>query len=313
MKCDSRNSIPVVHVAICLARKEEPDRTPYGYYAVLAFCYGLAMVCSTAALRHIPYPMQVVGKSAKPIPVMLLAVLIGRKRYTPQRYIFVTAIVTGVVLFVFNPNKTTSTGDDKNPVMGYILLATSLTMDGLMGAVQERVRTVGNPSPFNMMCSTNKWAVGYLGTYVLLQGEYCRFYGFVERNLDVLWLLAIVVLATTIGQIFIFYMITSFGSLSCSIVTTSRKFLTVLFSLIVHQHALAAQQWVGLVIVFGFLFADAYFDNHKKHTPDDEDPENGQAEIDADEKDGKVSSVLIKEDHGQPQEMEALNGKPAAQ
>lgn len=243
---------------------------------------------------------------------MLLAVLIGRKRYTMQRYIFVTAIVTGVVLFVFNPNKTTSESGDKNPIIGYILLGISLTMDGLVGAVQERVRSVGMPSPFNMMCSMNKWAVGYLGTYVLLEGEYCKFYGFVERNLDVMWLVATVILATTIGQIFIFYMITSFGSLSCSIVTTSRKFLTVLFSLIVHQHALAVQQWIGLVIVFGFLFADAYYGKHTHSKPDENggDVENGNEKIDTDE---KLGSVVIKETDGQPQELEALNGKPTTQ
>lgn len=79
--------------------------------------------------------MQVVGKSAKPIPVMILGVLIGRKSYPMKKYFFVFLIVVGVVLFMFKDNASNNQIDSSFGI-GEILLLLSLTMDGLTGAVQ---------------------------------------------------------------------------------------------------------------------------------------------------------------------------------
>ena len=48
------------------------DSTPMTYYALSAFTYLTAMVSSNKALLWVNYPTQVIGKSCKPIPVMLL-------------------------------------------------------------------------------------------------------------------------------------------------------------------------------------------------------------------------------------------------
>ena len=52
---------------------------------------------------------QVVGKSCKPIPVMILGVLIGRKRYPALKYLFVLCIVLGVALCMYKDGKTAKT------------------------------------------------------------------------------------------------------------------------------------------------------------------------------------------------------------
>lgn len=55
------------------------DGTSTMYYVLSALTYLLAMVCSNMALRFISYPTQVIGKAGKPIPVMILGVLLGRR------------------------------------------------------------------------------------------------------------------------------------------------------------------------------------------------------------------------------------------
>ena len=60
-------------------------------------------------------------------------------------------------------------------------------------------------------------------------------------------------------QHFIFVTITTYGPLMCSIVTTTRKFFTVLASVMVFGHALFAHQWLGTVLVFGGLLLDTLF------------------------------------------------------
>lgn len=92
------------------------------------------MVSSNMALRWVAYPTQVVAKSAKPIPVMILGVLIGRKSYSLQKYLFILLIVVGVVLFMYKEGQTTKASE--NSGLGEILLILSLSMDGLTGAIQ---------------------------------------------------------------------------------------------------------------------------------------------------------------------------------
>jgi len=57
----------------------------------------------------------VIGKSIKPIPVMLLGVLLARKRYPAVKYLFVLLIVIGVILFMYQPKH----GDSTDHVLGW--------------------------------------------------------------------------------------------------------------------------------------------------------------------------------------------------
>lgn len=117
--------------AISSIRSEPEDKTHYGYYICVSITYATAMVASNMALQWISYPAAVIGKSAKPIPVMILGVIIGRKSYSIQRYFFVFTIVIGVALFLL---KTDKLGQSKNLIgWGEALLILSLTMDGLTG------------------------------------------------------------------------------------------------------------------------------------------------------------------------------------
>lgn len=77
-----------------------------------------------------------VGKAAKPIPVLILGVLIGRKSYPIRKYLFVFLIVLGVVLFMYKDQAKKTSDESAGLGFGELLLLLSLTMDGLTGAVQ---------------------------------------------------------------------------------------------------------------------------------------------------------------------------------
>lgn len=77
------------------------------------------------------------GKAAKPIPVMILGVLVGHKSYPMKKYLFVLLIVVGVVMFMYKDQVKKTVADDSSTFgIGELLLLLSLTMDGLTGAVQ---------------------------------------------------------------------------------------------------------------------------------------------------------------------------------
>lgn len=112
------------------------DKTHRLYYASMSLTYLLAMISSNMALQWVSYPTQVVGKSAKPIPVMILGVLLGKKSYALRKYIFVFMIVFGIVLFMLKDKKSTVSEEESSLGVGELLLCLSLLMDGLIGAIQ---------------------------------------------------------------------------------------------------------------------------------------------------------------------------------
>ncbi|XP_070498961.1 solute carrier family 35 member B1 homolog [Chironomus tepperi] len=243
--------------AILIVKPQPKDTTHTGYYASSALTYLLAMVSSNMALRWVAYPTQVVAKAAKPIPVMILGVLLGRKSYSLRKYLFVLIIVIGVVLFMYKEGKVNK--NSENAGLGEILLFLSLSMDGLTGAIQERMRASSRPSAQHMMLSMNSWSSVMLGAALLVTGEGKEFFAFALKHPELFTHLILIALASAFGQLFIFMMVAGFGPLPCSIVTTTRKFFTVLFSVLFFGNVLIGRQWFGAILVFIGLFADMFF------------------------------------------------------
>ncbi|XP_044266808.1 solute carrier family 35 member B1 homolog [Tribolium madens] len=247
--------------------RPEEDKTPRLYYISIAITFLLAMVCSNMALQWVPYPTQVVGKSAKPIPVMILGVLLGKKSYPLKKYIFVLLIVVGVVLFMFK-DKGKPSHQDVEFGLGELLLILSLMMDGMTGGVQERIRAEAQPTGQQMMKASNGWSVLFLGCALIITGEGLQFLEFAKRHPSVAVNLLILGLTQAVGQMFLYNMVSDFGPLVVSLVTTTRKFFTFLGSVIIFGNVLSGRQWLGTILVFTGLFLDTVFSKKaSKKTP----------------------------------------------
>ncbi|VVC93815.1 solute carrier family 35 member B1 homolog [Leptidea sinapis] len=244
---------------LMLSWKHEKDSTRKLYYFSSALTYLLGMVSSNMALQWINYPTQVVGKAAKPIPVMVLGVLLGRKVYPIRKYFFVFLIVTGIVLFMYKDQTKTVTEESQGMLIGELLLFLSLTMDGLTGAVQERIKSESSPTAYSMMLNTNWWSSLILSVGVLVSGEVFKFAVFVTQYPETLIYLTGFALTGALGQLFIFFMVSEFGPLACSVVTTTRKFFTVLASVLFFGNVLLVRQWIGAIIVFTGLLLDILY------------------------------------------------------
>ena len=118
------------------------------------------------------------------------------------------------------------------------------------------MRAASKPSAQYMMLSMNSWSSLMLITALLITGEGKEFIVFALKHSELLIHLASLALAGALGQLFIFMMVSHFGPLSCSIVTTTRKFFTVLCSVLFFGNNLSNRQWLGTGLVFAGLFAD---------------------------------------------------------
>lgn len=242
-----------------------PDHTKSWLYGVCSLSYLGAMVSSNSALQYVNYPTQVLGKSCKPIPVMILGVFVLRKKYPLAKYLCVLLIVSGVALFLYKPNKSV-TSTESAFGFGEILLLLSLTMDGLTGVAQDHMRSLFQTSANHMMLNINMWSTLVLGLGVLWTGEVWDFLSFTDRHPSIFWNILLFGITSALGQTFIFMTVVYFGPLTCSIVTTTRKFFTILGSVLLFGNVLNTMQWVGTILVFLGLGFDAKFGKTPKKT-----------------------------------------------
>ena len=153
------------------------DHTPTYLYLFCAASYCGAMVASNKALKFIPYPTQVIGKSCKPLAVMILGILWAGKRYTAKKFMCVLLIVIGVAMFMYNPDKA-SGSEAVSLGFGEMLLVVSLALDGFTAAFQEKMRSEEfRTTEHVMMFNMNWYSCLLLGASVILTGEYSDFMG----------------------------------------------------------------------------------------------------------------------------------------
>lgn len=244
--------------------KSKVDRTKSWLYACCSMSYVGAMVSSNSALQYVNYPTQVLGKSCKPIPVMLLGVTILRKKYPLAKYFCVLLIVTGVALFMYKPKQGKTETADHMFGLGEILLLVSLTLDGLTGVFQDHMRAHYQTASNQMMFNINIWSILFLGSGVVFTGEVWDFMSFADRYPYVLYNILLFGLTSALGQSFIFMTVVYFGPLTCSIITTTRKFFTILGSVIIFANPISTMQWVGTILVFVGLGLDSKYGKGQK-------------------------------------------------
>ncbi|KAG5668860.1 hypothetical protein PVAND_016781 [Polypedilum vanderplanki] len=235
----------------------EEDKTQRVWYALCGICNIVAIVCSTMALRHINYPTQIIAKSCKPIPVMILGVMIAKKRYTIQRFIFIFILVAGVVLFNYKEEK--NKPGEENNTLGLILVGMSILADGALGGLEDRIKHTTKPKALNIMLSINFYSAIFLFVSILATQEIISFYHFANRYPEVVYKILSAALVSSFGQVFIYLMISNFGALPCSIATTTRKLFNVLVSVIFFGNPIISRQWFAIAIVFSALFADTVY------------------------------------------------------
>ena len=138
---------------------------------------------------------------------------------------------------------------------------------------------IGKPSPsppFMLSSSSLPFSLSPSPLGLLITGEGVSAVYFIIRHPDVILNLLAFSSASAIGQLFIFTTITEFGPLTCAVFTTTRKFFTILVSVIIFGNALLQRQWVAVVLVFIGLSIDAYIGSRKKINSNSNEPKQSQ-------------------------------------
>jgi solute carrier family 35 (UDP-galactose transporter), member B1 len=248
-------------------------------------CYVLAMTASNESLRFVSYPVAVLGKSCKMIPTMVMGLLIERRQYKLQQWGAALCISCGIALFHtsriqdsnlhsnnshFNLTTTSSNNNDSYR-KGMLLLFLSLCMDGLLGACQGILKRPDSkdkqrpPTAVETMLFINLYALVLLIPMAITSGQWNDGMKLLMRNGPLRWNVAILNAVVAVGQIFIFLTITWYSSLVTTTITTTRKFFTILFSVLHFGHAFSMGQWISVVLVFTGLYLSIATEGKKQY------------------------------------------------
>merc|ERR1712032_615307 len=87
-------------------------------------------------------------------------------------------------------------------------------------------------------------------------GEFRPGYAFCMKHTAIFGDIIKFSICSAFGQAFIFYTISSFDSLVCTTVTTTRKVFSVLLSIFTKGHQLNAQGWAGIALACGGILGE---------------------------------------------------------
>ncbi|KAJ3439382.1 solute carrier family 35 member b1 [Anaeramoeba flamelloides] len=150
---------------------------------------------------------------------------------------------------------------------GLILMCIALLFDGVYGpSIDHLNKKFPESGKFYSMFWINFWMGLIILILIVATGEAYHAVTFFLQNKQAIPILIACDICMSTGQLFIFFGIYNFDSFIISIITTARKFFSILFSIIIYHHAITFTQWVSIFLVF---FALSYMitnsSKKKKH------------------------------------------------
>ncbi|OMJ82824.1 hypothetical protein SteCoe_16357 [Stentor coeruleus] len=234
------------------------------YYGV-AFSY--SMFLTNFSLTLVSYPTQALAKSCKILPTLLGSIFVKDVHYHPLQYLSVFMITTGVIIFNWKGQ-----GFGNDSILGLTMLLGSLSLDSLTSYYAEHIRRNTNLTSLQIMNYCCKWGFIAIFPIVLLIDLFSEetILSYLINYPGIMIDIISFGFASAIGQIFIFWALKISGSLTLSIITTIRKFLTVLMSILWFSHKLNEMQWICMALVFSGTLLDMLV-SHKIGKPKHKD------------------------------------------
>ena len=189
-------------------------------------------------------------------------------QYDRRRYLSVAVLTAGISAFFIlksrSAGKDAAAGAMPQFWVGVGLLLLSLALDGWYGPRMESVKPKLKPTPLQLMLWTNFWSFVVLIIVCALQGDLVPSVAAIWRSSELLALFALFCLCSAAGQIFIYAVLHEYGSLVLSVVTTTRKFFTILVSVLLSGRALSVPEWTSVAVVFAGIALDIYFTKYAR-------------------------------------------------
>jgi len=250
------NRVVAVAFALCMvAAKGESflNTAPLWKYLAISFSSVYASSCQYEALRYVSFPVQMLGKSFKMMPVMVWGMAVSGKRYSLEDWTVAIMVTGGVTEFLMT-GPISSHGDGGSSTKGLLLLAAFLALDGFTSTFQEKLFKEHVTSKYNQMLYINVGSCVISLVTTLFTGGLTSALAFVAAHPPFLLDVGALSVSAVAGQWFIYSQVKEFGALVFAATMNVRQVLSILISYADYGHSITLLQVVGLAFVFGALF-----------------------------------------------------------
>lgn len=227
---------------------------PFHFYAPSSLSNSISSWAQYEALKYVKFPTQVLSKSCKIIPVMLVGILVNLKSYPLLEYVEAVLITVGVALFNYSEKGDKMTDKEhEDSLFGLSLLAAYLVCDSFTSQWQSRVYKSHGVDQYQMMLGVNIWSLFMTGLSLYQSGEGLESMAFIMADAAAFEHMIILSISSAVGQLFIFYTIKEFGAVIFTIMMTTRQIFSLFLSCVMFGHPLGLLGWAGAFLVFGVV------------------------------------------------------------
>merc|ERR1719161_297365 len=154
-------------VAMALYNGEDlRSSCPVWKYFLVAVSNVVATTCQYEALKYVSFPVQMLGKSSKMVPVMGWGIAISGKSYKLMDWMIALAVTGGCTIFLVGGNILSNKEQDAGKSEGYMLASIGLMLmvgylccDGFTSMFQEKIFKDHNVTPYNQMLYVNLFSI----------------------------------------------------------------------------------------------------------------------------------------------------------
>jgi len=210
------------------------------------------VLTSLSLAAGLSFPVCTLAKSAKMVPVMIGQLVLGGSKYTWKDYAFAGAVVVGTSML--SMGKSSASAPQFSTPIGLAFIILSLVMDGITGGLQKRLKkeTEGQPpTTYDFLFFTNLSMGAVALTIALAIGDLTSGLLFMAQNPVLQRMIVLECVLSAVGQSFIFYVVANFDPMVCATITTTRKILSVLWSIAVKGHSVSNGGYAGLTLAIG--------------------------------------------------------------
>ncbi|XP_077996724.1 adenosine 3'-phospho 5'-phosphosulfate transporter 1-like [Glandiceps talaboti] len=251
---------------VIMFTKQPRHVAPLYKYSYSSLSNILSSWCQYEALKYVSFPIQVIAKASKIIPVMLMGKVVSHKSYEYYEYLTAVLISFGVAMFLLSQGSETSS-TSVTTMSGVIILVGYMTFDSFTSNWQSELFKRYKVSSMQMMFGVNLFSCIFTSGSLLEQGGFFEAIWFMTKYSLFTFHVTMLSICSATGQLFIFYTISEFGAVIFTIIMTTRQALAILLSCIIYGHPLSLIGILGVLVVFFALFLRIYAHNKSKNKP----------------------------------------------
>lgn len=198
-------------------------------YIVLAFLVFCGSALPNYAVGYVQYPVKVVFKSSKLIPVMLVSVFMRNSRaYSGKEYLAAALLCAGTAGFAHGAGRAGNPSD--MVYVGLALLILAVIGDALLANFQQRMMQGSEVDPNSMMARVNFLGLAGILLCNVFSGEAAGFVELSRADPEIALSMVLIMITFSVGVWAYTHLINEAGAVFAIGVATLRKVFTVVLS-----------------------------------------------------------------------------------